>query len=530
MADHIALATGGDISYVDKTTNTFSVIHTFTSSGTFTKTTSKTINGYYLIVAGGGAGGSALGGSSGGGGGGGGLLTNWGGAAISLSTSSVTVGTGGSPAENQHGNNGGNSVYANLTAIGGGGGGLGSDNDGQPGKDGGSAGGPGSRFRLNLLDYGGYAVDGQGNRGGRNVDLGGGGGGGRGGSGGAASGSSDGTHSDASGGDGGPGLYSDISGTGRYFAAGGGGGSHAGYVAQGGSNIGGNGAGTGENDRPTAGVTNTGSGGGGGGGDARFQTGAAGSSGIVILRYDVTRYKVTKNATTNGKINNTTTQSSQWVTSGDSTSFTVTPNTNYRISQITLNGAAQTISTSETNSGKTFSVSPASDTTLAASFTLKPYATINAGSGGSINASSGYVDYNVAKSYTATAASGYYVISFKVNGVEQVTASKQTSITVNFTPTANYTISATFSQIMVTTVPGNGGTITPGTGYANYNQETTYTVTPNPGWAILSVSVDGASQSLPNRLNHQVVVRPTAPMTIAATFAPAGGAVYQHFM
>ena len=69
--EYINLATGGTITRVDKTSNTYSVIHTFTSSGTFTKTTDKTITGYYLVVAGGGAGGLDDGG---GGGGAGGLL------------------------------------------------------------------------------------------------------------------------------------------------------------------------------------------------------------------------------------------------------------------------------------------------------------------------------------------------------------------------------------------------------------------------------------------------------------------------
>ena len=161
---------GTETSYADYT------VHTFLSSGTFTVTSSITVD--LLIVAGGG------GGASGGGGAGGVLqITNY---ALSAGTaipvvvgSGGTAGTGGAGSSGANiGGNGGNSSFGDITAIGGGGGGNTQVNGGR-GADGGSGGG-GSYDRPNVEYSNGTSE--QGNRGGRSdrpgYGAGGGGGGG----------------------------------------------------------------------------------------------------------------------------------------------------------------------------------------------------------------------------------------------------------------------------------------------------------------------------------------------------------------
>ena len=113
-------ATGGTV-----TTSGNYKIHTFTGSGTLTVTQVGTINNGlgYLIVAGGGGGGTGSGGlSSGGGGGAGGLLTGT--AAASITSYSITIGSGGSGSSSDatRGANGSNSSAFSQTSIGGGGG------------------------------------------------------------------------------------------------------------------------------------------------------------------------------------------------------------------------------------------------------------------------------------------------------------------------------------------------------------------------------------------------------------------------
>jgi len=218
----------------------------------------KTPSVQYLVVAGGGGGGE-------GGGGAGGLLTG----TYSVATGSaitVTIGAGGS-----YPNNGGNSVFGNITSIGGGRGGV--EGTGTPSGYGiaGGSGGGGS-YSSTLTTLGGQGIFNQGNAGGGNnagAPYPSGGGGGAGTVGFKAVGSIA--------GNGGAGIASSINGTVTNYAGGGGGGLYAsGTIGTGGVGGGGNGgnAGVGNN-----GTVNTGGGGGGGAGAS------TGGSGIVILSY-----------------------------------------------------------------------------------------------------------------------------------------------------------------------------------------------------------------------------------------------------
>jgi hypothetical protein len=271
-------ASGGTVTYAGGYT-----IHTFTSSDTFTVYTSGDVE--YLMVAGGGGGG----GNHGGAGGAGGYIS--GSSSIAIGAYTITVGGGGAGGtSSDNGTNGSNSVFNSLTALGGGGGGRGySTSESNAGLSGGSGGG-GAPFRA-----GGTTSDSaQGNNGGNGLSSGiaghGGGGGGAGGAGGNAltSGADDAGISGA----GGIGLSSSITGTAVVRAGGGSGGrwggtnTNPGAVGDVGTVQGGGGKGGAETNSgyvSVAGTANTG-GGGGGGGDA-VGPGAAGGSGIVIIRY-----------------------------------------------------------------------------------------------------------------------------------------------------------------------------------------------------------------------------------------------------
>lgn len=232
----------------------------------------------YLVVAGGGGGGA---GYYGGGGGAGGYRTDTGLSVSSGSAITVTIGAGGAISSSNPliaGNSGSDSTFSAITSIGGGGGGSRNNSvvgGASNGKNGGSGGG------TAYGEYGGNGTAGQGNNGGAWVST------QYGTSGGGAGAVGTGQASQVAS-PGGVGLQSSISGTGTYYAGGGGGGKD-GVVSSGGLGGGGSG-GTYQTTVPTAGGTNTG-GGGGGGGNAfndyvvpTYQ-GAAGGSGIVIIRY-----------------------------------------------------------------------------------------------------------------------------------------------------------------------------------------------------------------------------------------------------
>ena len=279
-------ATGGDIIQTDGTY----WYHAFINSGTFTPATGLSCD--ILVVAGGGGGGFDNNGSSGGGGAGG--LLGFNSQFVAASAQTITVGAGGAgSSSSSNGTNGVDSQFAALTLVKGGGGGSSRQNA----SSGGSGGGTGDGTNGTQWTPG-SPTSGQGYAGGYAAltQQGAGGGGGATAAGGNA------TSNNGGAGGAGSSTYSswgsatstgqNVSGT--YYYAGGGGG--AAYYSSGTLGAGGNGGGgAGAKTSVTAtttGTPNTG-GGGGGGGTAVGQTtgsqfyGAAGGSGIVIVRYTV---------------------------------------------------------------------------------------------------------------------------------------------------------------------------------------------------------------------------------------------------
>ncbi|KKP92726.1 MAG: hypothetical protein UR96_C0006G0002 [candidate division WS6 bacterium GW2011_GWC1_36_11] len=266
--------TGGVISYSEGYK-----IHTFTASDSFYCAKDKNVE--VLVVAGGGGGG----GRHAGGGGGGGVRTSSN-LAILTGNYDVTVGAGGTAGPyGGKGGNGGDSIFSTITSTGGGGGG---GYTGVAGTVNGAAGGSGGGAAGATSLPGGNGVAGTGNTpsttppqgynggasGATNYDGGGGGGAGVAGS--AANG--------VLGGAGGNGILSTITGVATYYGGGGGGAGDSNVDGNGGAGgLGGGGRGTGAY-YPVQGVAGTANTGGGGGG-SRDQAGAAGGSGIVIVRY-----------------------------------------------------------------------------------------------------------------------------------------------------------------------------------------------------------------------------------------------------
>ena len=287
-------------------------IHTFTGPGTFTVSCagnplgSSTVD--YLVVAGGGGG---TGGRGCGGGGAGGYRESSGAASgcyarsplgacvsalpVTAQGYPITVGAGGTAGNiSIQGGSGNNSIFSSITSTGGGGAnGYTSPSPapttaGQPGGSGGG-GGTGSNGPDQTAGGSGNTPPvspPQGQNGGSGTPIGispfncqaGGGGGGA-----TASGSST---SGGPGGNGGNGATSSINATPTTRAGGGGGGARLGGPAGTGGTGGGGPGGAGANTPGTAGTVNTGGGGGGAGtsGDC-VGAGAAGGSGIVIIRY-----------------------------------------------------------------------------------------------------------------------------------------------------------------------------------------------------------------------------------------------------
>jgi hypothetical protein len=292
------VATGGTI-----TTSGDYKIHTFTGPGTFTVCNSSTTAANnivsYLVVGGGG-------GAGGGGGGAGGfreykgpadcytaspLNGNPGGTAVTVTAQAypITVGAGGSGNTGAYNTPydatpGANSVFSTITSAGGGVGGFMStsiapiNNGGSGGGGGHDSNGPGGSGNTPPVSPP------QGNSGGFAPAGGFGGGGGGGGATGAGS-AGGGPGNPATGGNGGAGATTSISASPTAYAGGGGGGANTSATGTGGSGGTGGGGGGAGDDQGVGSNGSTNTGGGAGGSEYEAPNGAAGGSGIVIIRY-----------------------------------------------------------------------------------------------------------------------------------------------------------------------------------------------------------------------------------------------------
>jgi len=237
------VATGGDV-----TDSGIYRTHTFLSGGSFVVTNGGTVE--YLVVGGGGSGGANSSNRSGGGGGAGGYLT--GSTTLSAGTYAITVGAGGMAQLTQTAasDGGASSIGSTVVTTGGGAGASVSGTTAVAGRNGGSGGGGTSG------GAGGTRVVGQGNIGGSSSSTNFGTGGGAG----AA-----GTNRSSAIADGGAGLSNSITVTATTYAVGGGG----------------------SLTPDVSVVPNTGRGGAGMFKQTGLSLGANGSSGIVVIKYEV---------------------------------------------------------------------------------------------------------------------------------------------------------------------------------------------------------------------------------------------------
>jgi hypothetical protein len=422
----------------------------FNSSGSLV--CSGTMTGATVLIVGGGGGG---GGNGGGGGGGGQVRTD----TVNLSgTMAVTVGTGGAgaTAPSYNGSPGTSSTFGGKTATGGGFGGTG------PGGNGACGGGGGGG-----LNAGGIGSPGRNGGAGDTIYYGSGGGGGMGSAGANSPG-------DYRGGTGGVGISSAISWTNRYYGAGGGGGAsglYAATAATGGSGVGGSG-GT-STGAATGAIANTGSG--GGGASWGFSTnGAAGSDGVVIISFP---------------------------TPQSGTTIVVAPPVSGSAVHTIYFRSVDNVGNLETWKTATFTVTASTDTTPPTT-TSNRVATYRAPSTITLTATDNLGGWGVARTYykldsnatqtndatqtgnvplntsVGTGGEGSHTLWFwSVDRAGNTEAVKSVTYVVD----SPYTIDVH---------QGSHGTIAPGTTHVYWGGSQTFTMTPDPGYAVHQVTVD----------------------------------------
>lgn len=226
----------------------------------------------------------------------------------------------------------------------------------------------------------------------------------------------------------------------------------------------------------------------------------------INATFAINTYTITATAGSDGTISPS---GAVVVNYGGSQTFTITPNTGYHVSDVTVDGVSQGAITSYTFTNVT------ADHTITATFAINTYmVTATAGSNGTISPSGAVaVNYGGSQTFTIAPNTGYHVSDVTVDGVSQgaITSYTFTNVTADHTITSNFAI----NTYTITATAGSGGTINPATATVNYGGNQTFTITPNAGYIIADVSVDGVFQGV---ITSYTFTNVTANHAIAATF------------
>ncbi|WP_127022421.1 InlB B-repeat-containing protein [Rheinheimera mangrovi] len=211
-----------------------------------------------------------------------------------------------------------------------------------------------------------------------------------------------------------------------------------------------------------------------------YTTGPITAACSVSASFSQNSYTVTATAGEGGSIS----PGSRTVSYGDSTSFTVTPNTGYSIATVTGCGGSL-VGNIYTTAAITAVCS------VQANFTQNSFiVTASAGEGGSISPGSRTASYGDSVSFTVTPNSGYSIVSVTGCGGSLVGTTYTTAAV-----TAACTVQANFAKnsLIVTATAGEGGSISPGSRTVSYGDSASFTVNPNAGYSIATVTGCGGS-------------------------------------
>ncbi|MEI6828163.1 MAG: CARDB domain-containing protein, partial [Desulfuromonadales bacterium] len=222
----------------------------------------------------------------------------------------------------------------------------------------------------------------------------------------------------------------------------------------------------------------------------------------ISATFAIDTFTVTRTPGANGTISGPAT-----VNYGDTPTYTILPATGYHVVDVTVDGGTVGAINSYAFGAIT------ANHTISATFAINTYTvTLAAGANGTITGPA-TATYGSNANYSITPASGYHVVDVLVDGVSTGAVTSYSFANV----TANHTISATFAinSYAISASAGTGGTIS-GPASATYNSSATYAITPNSGYYIAGVTVDGVAVGA---LTSYTFTSINAAHTIAATFA-----------
>ena len=197
---------------------------------------------------------------------------------------------------------------------------------------------------------------------------------------------------------------------------------------------------------------------------------------------------------------------------GDTLTYTMTPDTGYYINDIQVDSVSVGVS------GASYTFSPvAGNHSIYVDYEINTYELNAAAISGSSISPSGYmiVNYGDTVTYTITADPGYYISDVIMDGTDLGPVTSYTLYSISdFHSILVYALPDTF---VIAASSDSNGTISPvGNTTLGYGDNQTYTISPNAGFYISSVTVDGVSAGATGSYTFSSV---SANHTISAAFA-----------
>jgi hypothetical protein len=194
---------------------------------------------------------------------------------------------------------------------------------------------------------------------------------------------------------------------------------------------------------------------------------------------------------------------------GSSQVYSITPDPGYNVTGVLVDNVSVGAVTNYT-----FNTVNASHA-ISATFAIKSFTISSTASTGGTITPTVSVNYQDNKTFTITPATGYHISDVQVDGIS-VGATNSYTFTSVTTP---HSITASFASdsFTITSSADPHGTISPaGAANSNYGASRSYSITPDTGYHIASVLVDGANAGAISNYTFNAV---TAAHTITATFA-----------
>ncbi len=203
---------------------------------------------------------------------------------------------------------------------------------------------------------------------------------------------------------------------------------------------------------------------------------------VLTATFVQNEYTLTINTAGSGLVNKNPNQATYHY--GDILQLTANPSTGWSFSAWSGNA---------TGSTNPVSINVTENMEINATFTINQYTlTVAQSSHGTLSPDTTIVDYGASQTFTITPDTGYHITDVIVDGV-----SKGAVASWEFTDVdSNHQITATFEidTFTLTVTQGANGVISPGTTTVNYGGSQPFTITPNTGYHIVDVLVDGKSK------------------------------------